>query len=324
MLSGFVIAYAYQDNLAKGLLKFSDFVIARVIRLYPMMAIGVAIGAIYFLYSAHCHEGVTLRACVSIILTFFCLPSGFLDTQIASLQPAYPLDDPIYSLFWELCVNFAFAFMSVVAGRKTLIWGLVASLVWLCILSYPNGVADLGWGTQTFFAGSVRAAFAFMVGVAIYHTSQKISLGRLIVPLWLPAALLAVVLIINGGVIIGRFSYDMICILIFFPALIFIFSGVDIGKSEKWASERLGELSYPLYAIHIPLLSILERIVNKLGFHTGFVALLVCSAIIMVITLILLRVWDVPVRRFLKQRLSFNGKTAKHSSKVLEVSSLGY
>ena len=45
MLSGLVVAHAYEDQLLNGM-SFRRFAVARVVRLYPMIALGVLMGTV--------------------------------------------------------------------------------------------------------------------------------------------------------------------------------------------------------------------------------------------------------------------------------------
>src|SRR5947209_494673 len=47
-LSGFVICYSYEDRLDNGL-STSDFIKARIVRLYPIYALGLALGICHLL-----------------------------------------------------------------------------------------------------------------------------------------------------------------------------------------------------------------------------------------------------------------------------------
>src|SRR5688572_5964759 len=78
MLSGFVMAYSYEQKLLFGM-PFRDFILRRVIRLYPMILLGALLGFMFFVAN---DAGRIDRAAVRLgcgILNVPCLPFGDAD-----------------------------------------------------------------------------------------------------------------------------------------------------------------------------------------------------------------------------------------------------
>jgi peptidoglycan/LPS O-acetylase OafA/YrhL len=112
LLSGFVIAYAYDDRWAAGMNQWG-FYKRRLVRLQPMIIMGSLIGAALVAFqhfsifpkleaaSAWQIVAVMLLGCVMIPLT----PSA----EIRGWTEIYPLNGPAWSLFYEYVANILYA-----------------------------------------------------------------------------------------------------------------------------------------------------------------------------------------------------------------------
>ena len=105
IMSGIVIAYAYDRRLA-GEMTARQFMLARLVRLYPLyilgtviftagIAIGLASGIPFELWNGDKLLWAALPA-------FFMLPS-----YAEGFSTLYPLNGPTWSLMLDLCVNCA-------------------------------------------------------------------------------------------------------------------------------------------------------------------------------------------------------------------------
>lgn len=102
-LSGFILAYVYEERLQNGM-PFVDFAIARLIRLYPMVLIGVALGfGIY--WSADPTSAPALFRDLGIDLLL--IPTASPDAPNPGDMLA--LDPPFWSLSYELAVSLIWA-----------------------------------------------------------------------------------------------------------------------------------------------------------------------------------------------------------------------
>jgi hypothetical protein len=100
-LSGFVIAFAYEERLQRGM-TLNNFLLARTIRLYPLYFLGLVLGILAMTGRSHFmpHEQGWGGALVpAIAFSLFMLPT-LAGRHITS--NAYPFDPPAWSLFFEL------------------------------------------------------------------------------------------------------------------------------------------------------------------------------------------------------------------------------
>lgn len=103
VLSGFVLGYAYDDRWRKGMTS-GKFMLRRIIRLQPMVVVGVLLGVVAFIVQG-CEKwdgsAVSISAVVlSLVLGLFMLPSlpGTLP-EVRGNGEMFPLNGPSWSLF---------------------------------------------------------------------------------------------------------------------------------------------------------------------------------------------------------------------------------
>jgi peptidoglycan/LPS O-acetylase OafA/YrhL len=104
-MSGFVIANAYEERLLTGALSFPSFLKLRLIRLFPLYLLGTLIGIFehFVLEPSSGHAG--LRAAVGTA-SFALLPLLMLPSRA---KPLYPVNNPAWSLFYEIVANSVYA-----------------------------------------------------------------------------------------------------------------------------------------------------------------------------------------------------------------------
>jgi peptidoglycan/LPS O-acetylase OafA/YrhL len=253
-LSGFVICHSYQNRL-KNSMSLPDFMRIRIIRLYPMIAIGLIIGLMFFILRLILsHKWERLAPGIgAFLLNAFLLPSPF--TQLAN-GAAWPLNGAHWSLSFEMLANALFAAL-LVRLSKSAFYGLTLfSFIVLVYFALQLPEFDIGWGWADLWFGVIRVMFPFMAGVLIYwshiqnreKTQLKSPFFGLILGLGLGLSLIA------PSILIPKSWYSILFIGFISPALIYL--GAAYTPTDKQANifKKLGELSFPLYAIHLPLI----------------------------------------------------------------------
>jgi peptidoglycan/LPS O-acetylase OafA/YrhL len=111
VLSGFVIAYAYDDRW--GRMSQWSFYKRRLIRLQPMVVMGSIIGAVllgfqhYSIYPKL--ASATTWQVVAVMLVGFTMIPLPKSLDIRGWDETYPLNGPGWSLFYEYCANILYA-----------------------------------------------------------------------------------------------------------------------------------------------------------------------------------------------------------------------
>lgn len=109
-LSGFVIGYAYDDRW--GRMTVGGFFKRRLIRLQPMVVLGMAVGAALF-YFQDCDmwpvHAVPVWKMLAVMLVGMTLLPVPVSMDVRGWQEMHPLNGPGWSLFYEYCANILYA-----------------------------------------------------------------------------------------------------------------------------------------------------------------------------------------------------------------------
>ncbi len=282
-LSGFVLAYSYSTKL-KGSLSTFGFLKKRLVRLYPMYTIGLAIGLIALIakvLSAQTNLSLN-NALESAISNLFYIPyihSFYIKIGNAKIASAiFPLNDPAWSLFFELMVNIFFAlviFFPEPLGDPLLL--AVVSGLALVAYSALTHIGEGGWGASNFIGGIPRTWFGFFSGVLLYEFSDKIK-NR--VPNINPVLLLATTL----GIFLIPTDNNMwlktwlLSALVVVPVIVAFGSTSQTDNSQiNYVAGYLGWISYPLYCVHFPIYSLFTTITNNRNY--GISGVVICSLV---------------------------------------------
>ncbi|OYX90700.1 MAG: acyltransferase, partial [Caulobacter sp. 35-67-4] len=98
-------------------------------------------------------------------------------------------------------------------------------------------------------------------------------------------------------------TYDLVCVAIVFPLIVLLGHRDPTGRVGA-ICRFSGEISYPLYALHWVLWELSLRAFRAMG-GKGYPDVLVVTAILLIIAGAwgVLKVYDLPVRRWLRARL---------------------
>lgn len=264
MLSGFVLMFSYGRKIERGM-GFREFLLARLQRLGPLFVIGLLLGLTAALI--HIGRGLDDQLRLQPVLTAFGLnlvvlpylnhQSWMFDGQ-GIPGPIFPLNDPSWSLFFEMFVNLVFFFcLAELVRRKRVQSGLLlltagALLVFLAGLIHSQQFNG-GWGIGNFKYGFPRVTAEFFLGCLIFLFHQRLPRAY---P-WLALVSLGLFLLFmaHPG---DQTRYAGLFVLC--PALILLMSRVSVSGALQRGCTRLGELSYPLYVTHFPIYRLLYEI----------------------------------------------------------------
>ena len=154
-LSGFVIAYAYDDRLARGLpmLAFLRF---RLVRLYPVYLAGTSLGLVFVLVRnvlEPAHAATTTDLSTSFIEALLFIPDM---VSRPFLVGTFPYDQACWSLSFELAVNLVFALAHRMLRTPVVVGIAVASFAVLCVDAVATQSLDLGMTAATVGGGGAR------------------------------------------------------------------------------------------------------------------------------------------------------------------------
>ena len=284
-LSGFVLAHAYGART----LGWLGFMRARLIRVWPLIALSMIAGALVMI-------GHRDNILICLLMGLLVLPRIWVKSE-DSFSPLFPLNPPAWSLFLELLAS-ALWFPARRLSTLWLVLVIVVSGAVLIGVAYGMGGVQTGWDRATYWIGVIRTIFPFALGWGCYRMQAY---TRLSVPAWLLA--LALLIVLGMPPLDYTATYDLICVALVFP-LIVLTGRSDPEGLAGTVCRFSGQVSYPLYALHWVGWELLLRAFRALGgkgYPAGFVAAAV--GMIIVGAWLVLKAYDLPVRRRLKARL---------------------
>lgn len=315
ILSGFVISYAY-DSRWKEMTTWQFFK-RRLIRLHPMLIMGALIGFAAFAFVGFERwDGTTTPTSwvmIALLLTMFMIPAiPGVPYEVRGNGEMFPLNGPGWSLFFEYVGNILYALFirrlstKLLAGL-TVVLGLVHAWFFLFDVS-GYGMIGVGWTIDevNFWGGLVRMLFPFTLGMWLSRTfkPRKVKGAFWICSIAL-IALFAVPYIASEGNINLNCLYEYVCIAFIFPLIVWLGAcGSTKGATSK-VNKLLGDISYPLYIVHYPIMYIfyawlIEKQIYTLGDCLGMALLVVSASVIL--AFLCLKLYDEPVRRWLSKR----------------------
>lgn len=312
VLSGFVVAYAYDDRWNK--MTQWDFYKRRLVRLQPMVIMGSLIGAALF-YFQGCGafpliDQTPVWKMLLIMVVGCTLVPVLPSMDIRGWQEMHPLNGPAWSLFFEYIANILYALV-IRRFSKT----LLAIFVFLaaCLLIHytvwgPQGDVIGGWAVDKtqLNIGFTRLLYPFFAGMLLSRVGKLIHIKNaftvcsllIVLTLFIPRIGGSEHLWMNG-------LYESFVIIIVFPLIVSIGAGGTLkGKSAERICKFLGAISYPLYIIHYPLIYIHIAWVttNKVPMTYGLLGGLLLLIVSIAIAYASLKLYDEPVRDWLKRK----------------------
>ena len=305
VLSGFVIAHAYEHRLAAGL-SVGRFVVMRYLRLWPVYALGAVLGLIAAaMQTLPGKDNLTLaQVAHTAPFALAMLPGPHIKSML------YPVNSVAWSLALELLVNVVYALVwRPMRQPFVLAAALVASAVGLIGAALWFGKLDIGFTWSNAWGGIPRVLFSFTAGLAVYRLRQRWT-WRPGLSAWVPLLVLPALLWVKVDPVI----YPLICVLALFPIIVLIAVETRPGERAVRVFAWLGLASYPLYALHKPTGEIVTWLLRHqapwappFAVWIGVPYLAAMTALCLVVE----RFYDRPVRRRLTLAMGWSIRLAQ-------------
>lgn len=316
VLSGFVIGYAYDDRWQK--MTLGGFFKRRLIRLHPMIIVGMIIGAVTFYFQDSSFfpvisETPVWKMLLVMVIGFTLIPVGH-SMDIRGWTEMHPLNGPAWSLFFEYVGNILYAlFIRKLPNKVLAIFVFItgAALIHLAVTS-PHGDVIGGWSIDAtqLRIGFTRLLYPFLAGLLL---SRIVKPGQYKNAFFWSSLILVVVFSIprvgNPEQVWQNGLYDSLSIILVFPLVVYIgASGETKGKMSSKISRFLGDISYPLYIIHYPFIYIYMAWIDKNQdfintSSSGKPTMVLISISVLLVSVILAyalyKLYDVPARKWL-------------------------
>lgn len=323
VLSGFVMGYAYNDRWDK--MTTWGFFKRRLVRLHPMVVMGTICGLCLYFFGQCPQFGLEGYAdggklLLAFLCALFMIPVGS-RLDVRGWGEMEPLNGPQWSLTYEYVANILYAF--VLRKLPNYLLAILTAAAAFCTLDVclnfnvfgllTEGRARAiytvvgGWSLtpEQIYIAFTRLLYPFLVGLLLSRIGKKITVKG---GFWWCSLLLVIMFSIPcvGGPnnILNGF-YNAACILFVLPLVVMMGAGSQI-KGEKSAKicTFLGDLSYPLYITHYPVL----YMQMNWGWNNPDAPLyahIVVAVSSLIISLALayacLKLYDLPVRKWLTE-----------------------
>jgi Predicted acyltransferases len=312
-LSGFVIGHAYDDRWGK--MTLGSFFKRRLIRLHPMIVMGMTIGAIAFYYGAspilfpHISSTPLWKLILVMLIGYTLIPVSH-SLDIRGWSEMHPLDGPAWSLFYEYMANILYALI-IRRFSKTLLSILVflaaCMLVHMAVTSDTGDVIG-GWSLEPkeIHVGFSRLLYPFFAGLLVSRIFKPGHINNAF--LWCSLLLLVVFALPRVGSADKLWQnglYDSLSIILIFPLIVYMGASGNIkGKRAlKWC-RFLGDISYPIYIIHYPLIYAYSA--WAVDYHPTVSQAIIVGLVVYFSSIIIaygcLKFYDIPVRRWLTKK----------------------
>ena len=311
MLSGFVIGYAYDDRWGK--MSLWDFCKRRLVRLQPMVVMGMLIGGIFFyfqdseIYPAMASTPMwEMLLVMTIGFTLLPVPTSM---DVRGWAEMHPLNGPAWSLFFEYIANILYA---TVVRRFSNTWLSILVFLAGCALihqcfSQGNNIGGWTLDLEQLQIGATRLIFPFFGGLLLFRLGKLASIRNAF--WWCSLMLVAAISMPHvGGAEYFRLNglYDAFCIIVIFPLIIFMAaSGHTKDRFSSKACKFLGDISYPLYITHYPIVYLYTAWLynNKVPLSQALPVIAGTLIICIALAYACLKLYDEPVRDWLKKRV---------------------
>ncbi|WP_417940142.1 acyltransferase family protein [Flavobacterium sp. RS13.1] len=313
LLSGFVVAYAYDDRWRK--MTQWEFYKRRLIRLQPMVILGMIIGAIFYYFQASdilfpMIAGMEVwKVILTMIIGFTLLPVPP-SMEIRGWGEMHPLDGPAWSLFFEYIANILYALFFRKFSNKVL--GVFVLIFAGLLINYtvfgPKGDVIGGWSLnlEQMNVGFTRLLYPFFAGILLSRLGKLIHIKG---AFWVCSLLIAIVLMIprigDENSLWMNGLYESFCIILIFPLVVSIGAGGEIKNAFSLKiCKVLGDISYPLYITHYPLIYWFTAWVvdNNVSLEDGYVVGIGVLVASIVLAYLCLKLYDEPVRNWLQNQ----------------------
>ena len=296
-----------------------NFFKRRLIRLHPMIIMGVILGTIAFLIQGSVQWDGKHVAISAVMLSTLCamffipaLPGA--RYEVRGNGEMFPLNGPSWSLFFEYIGNILYAVFIHRLSTKALTILVVLLGVGLAgfTLFDVSGydMIGVGWTLDgvNFLGGSLRMLFPFSLGMLLSRNFKPFQMKG---AFWICSIVLLILFCVpyikaDAAPISLNGLFEAVCIIFIFPVLVWLgASGKTTDKRSTQICKFLGDISYPLYAVHYPIMYLFYAwlIDNELyTFAEIWPMAIVVYAGSIALAYLCLKLYDEPVRKWLGKK----------------------
>ena len=316
MLSGYVMAHAYDDRWDK--MTVVDFCKRRLIRLHPLIILGMTLGALLFYFQESSvfpkvADTSLWQLCLVMVIGYTLIPIPP-SMDVRGWNEMHPLNGPAWSLFFEYVANILHVFILRRLPDLVLSLFVFIAAVALFYVAITRTSGDLigGWSLEPeqLRIGFTRLLFPYMAGMLL-RRMVNIRSGKKTFLL----TTIVLVLVLSFPRVGGYENvwinglYESLIIVIVFPVIIYLGAIGEVkGKLNQRVCTFLGDISYPLYITHFPFVCVYYAWVtnNKITITQGAPVGVLLIILTIAIAYASLKLYDLPVRKWLVKRFIYS------------------
>jgi peptidoglycan/LPS O-acetylase OafA/YrhL len=303
-LSGFVLGYAYEAKLLSSM-SFSDFVVIRIIRLYPLIVLGTLTGFMIFsIKSIVAHESPFAANYIFILICELLLIPSPISIGQEGWGGITPFNTPAWSLFFQFIANFVYAAVARHLSDRVLGIALIFGAALVLAQSYIFGGVTGGGTIEDLYGGFSRVFFPFFCGVFLYRL-WKANPSAQGSPYYTPIILGTLLFVFFCPVPASiNWLFESVAVLVVFPAIILLGTRDRPSKHVVSLCLFLGPLAYPLYILHYPVLRVFIKYEHANSLEGAPLWLVLTAEILttMVFAIAMMLLYDEPLRAWLSEK----------------------
>jgi peptidoglycan/LPS O-acetylase OafA/YrhL len=296
-LSGFVIAYAYDNRIEK--MGVREFLKSRLIRLHPLIILGSVIGLLGLIFDPFNHDAGLYgfgKIFILFLASILLIPYPTIPENGLQL---FNLNSPSWSLFFEYVANIFYGSVLYKITRRYLLLLAFLSAIAICFVSYRSGLLMGGWSGNNFWDGFARISYSFLAGMIVYRSNWiiKTNLGFISLSVLL---FLAFILPFPEW----NWIIDSLLVIFYFPLIVAIGAGATLKPALEKICFFMGVISYPLYMTHYAAINWFGHyyLSHKVSDTQLFFIIVAGTLLLLGLAYLAMKFYDTPLRRYLTER----------------------
>jgi len=318
---------------------FFEYILKRIIRLYPMFLLGIVVGAPVLCLDAKAGlADISMRSIVGSIFYNLMFMPDINSFKIRDMGSAavitgliFPANLPLWSLFFEMVASFAFPFLFKLKQKNLIritLFSFSAFLLYGFVFAFLNyyvsELFELSGGSiaSSFTEGFPRVFFGFSFGILLYSLIDDARLDKLRVVAGRfvshPYTLYLLIIFVFAVPRWAKGLYPALILAVVAPCLVYIGSTISCrGNINVKVTRFLGWISYPIYCLHYPIGRAVFLLSDKAHYSKSF-AFLASIILTFTLSIIFTKLYEEPVRAYLSKRLSWFFRYRNQTVAVVE------
>lgn len=297
ILSGFVLTHVYLEKLKNGTLSIRNFYIRRIARIYPayLLAFTIALTQLYGFYLAGVTPAPEPPLTMQSLFVYLMCFHAWWDFGLISIN------GPSWSISAEWFAYLLFPVLLVIMSRLSLRMNALLALL----------AISACWSAATFLLGKpltrldfdfgiLRIVPEFIGGIWLYLLGKEYEVRAY--RRWSFFAVSGLLL-----VLLGTLSPDFWIVLTF--GVIILLGAEQARQNYDWplSSDKaayLGEISYSVYLLHIPMLEITLSLIKLLPLsdETEMALLFLALLLVLPVAMLSYALIETPARKYINKK----------------------